>query len=140
MESMPGVGVGVMILRDNKVLLGKRLSSSLLNQEGTWTMPGGKMRTGESFEDVAYRETLEETGMKINKEKLNVISLTNDIAGKHFITIVFLCEDFEGEPKVIEPDEVTDWRWFALNELPDNIYMPSKKALKNFKDKVFYKY
>ncbi|MEI8090892.1 MAG: NUDIX domain-containing protein [bacterium] len=55
-----------MILRDGKVLLGQRhldpeKASSLMHGEGTWTMPGGKTEYHESFEEMAYRETLEET-------------------------------------------------------------------------------
>jgi len=61
-----GVGFGVMILRDGKVLLGQRhfdaaKADSELHGEGTWTMPGGKMHFGESFEETCARETLEET-------------------------------------------------------------------------------
>ncbi len=47
-----------MILRHNQVLLGQRHSDpekadSALQGEGTWTMPGGKLHYGESFEDGA---------------------------------------------------------------------------------------
>lgn len=140
-----GVGFGVMILKDNKVLLGKRhedpdKADSEVHGEGTWTMPGGKMHFGETFEDAAYRETLEETGIKINKEKLKLVSLTNDVVeDAHFVTIGFLCEDFEGEPKVMEPDEITEWQWFSLDELPDSMFFPSKKVLQNYLDKEIYK-
>lgn len=142
----PGVGVGVMILKNNKVLLGKRhndpeKASSLLHGEGTWTMPGGKLHFREGLEDMAYREVLEETGIRINKEKLKVISITNDIVeDAHFVTIGFLCEDFENEPKVMEPDEITEWKWFSLNELPTPLYFPSEKVLKNWLDKEIYKH
>jgi 8-oxo-dGTP diphosphatase len=74
MTNSIGVGFGVMILNDNnEVLLGKRhgdskKASSLLHGEGTWTMPGGKLHFGESFEEGAHREVLEETGIKINKK------------------------------------------------------------------------
>ena len=138
-----GVGFGVMILRDGKVLLGKRhddpeKASSLLHGEGTWTMPGGKLHFGESFEDAAARESLEETGIKV--KSLKVISLTNDVVeDAHFITLGFLCEDFEGEPKVMEPDEITKWEWFDLDDLPEPLYFPSAKVLENYKEKVFYK-
>ena len=141
-----GVGVGIMILRDGKVLLGKRHSdaqkaSSLLHGEGTWTMPGGKLHFGESFEQAAAREVLEETGLRINEEKLRVISVTNDIVeDAHFVTIGLLCQDFEGEPKTMEPDEITEWRWFSLNELPSPIFFPSEKILKNYRAGEFYKY
>jgi 8-oxo-dGTP diphosphatase len=58
-------------------------------------MPGGKMEFHESFEDTCHRETLEETGLQIDKDKIKIISITNDIVSdNHFVTIGFLCEDF----------------------------------------------
>ena len=137
----PGVGFGIMLFKDNKVLLGKRhedpeKASSLLHGEGTWTMPGGKLHFKEDLEEAACREVFEETGIKIRKEKLKMISVTNDIVeDAHFVTIGFLCEDFEGEVKVMEPDEITKWKWFELNNLPSPIYFPSEKILKNFFNK-----
>ena len=141
-----GIGFGVMILREGKVLLGHRhedpeKASSLMHGEGTWTMPGGKLDFGEGFEEGAFRETLEETGIKVNKEKLKVVSVTNDVVpDAHFVTIGFLCEDFEGEPKVMEPDEITEWRWFLLNELPKPLFFPSEKVLKNYFAGTVYKH
>lgn len=140
-----GVGFGVMILKDNKVLLGKRhydpnKADSELHGEGTWTMPGGKIHFGEEFEEAAAREVLEETGLKINQDKLKFISLANDkVTDAHFVTIGFLCEDFEGEPKVMEPDEITEWNWFALDALPEKMFFPSTKVLKNYLDNTVYK-
>jgi len=137
----PGVGVGIMILRNNRVLLGRRNSNpekadSELHGEGTWTMPGGKLHFKEGLEDAACREALEETGIKVNKEKLEIVSVTNDVVGDaHFVTIGFLCKDFKGEAKVMEPDEITKWKWFELNNLPSPIYFPSEKILKNFLNK-----
>ena len=146
MDKKPSVGFGIMILKDNKVLLGKRhenpeKADSELHGEGTWTMPGGKLHFGESFEKGAEREVIEETGIKINKENLKIISLTNDVVkDAHFITIGLLCENFEGEPRIMEPDEITEWRWFSLSELPNPIFFPSEKVLKNYLDKEFYKH
>lgn len=146
MENKPQVrvGFGVMILKNNQVLLGKRhddpiKASSALHGEGTWTMPGGKMHFGQSFEEEVAREALEETGIKINKDKLKFISLTNDIVtDAHFVTAGFLCEEFEGEPKVMEPDEITQWQWFDLDKLPIPIYPPSQKVINHFlSDKIY---
>ena len=140
----PGVGFGVMILKDNKLLLGKRhpdpeKASSLLHGEGTWTMPGGKLHFGESFEQGAIREVNEETGLDVISSK--VISISNDIVSDaHFVTIGLLCSKFKGQPRVMEPDEITKWQWFPINQLPEPIFPPSEKVLKNYLEKRFYNY
>ncbi len=137
-----GAGFGVMILNNRKILLGRRnddakKADSELRGEGTWTMPGGKLEFGEDFEDGAKREVLEETGMILKNAK--VICVNNDKnEHAHFITIGLLSTNFEGTPKVMEPDEITEWRWFASQELPKNIFPPSKNILENFKAKKFY--
>jgi len=137
----PGVGVGVMILRDNKVLLGKRHSDaqkadSELRGEGSWTMPGGKLDFQEELEDAAYREVFEETNIRINKDKIRIVSVTNDVVeDAHFVTIGFLCEDFEGEPKVMEPDEIIEWKWFDINNISSPMFFPSEKIIQNFINK-----
>ena len=142
MTEKPGVGFGIMILKDNKVLLGKRhedpeKASSLLKGAGTWTMPGGKLHFGETFEQGAIREVMEETGIKLNSAK--VIAINNDIVeNAHFITVGLLSEDFEGQAKVTEPEEITEWQWFSLDNLPSPLYFPSEKILKNFKENKFY--
>lgn len=134
MEKVTRVGIGIMILKDSKVLLGKRhedpeKADSELHGEGTWTMPGGKIDFGESPEEAACREVMEETG--IEAKNLEVINISNDLSGEaHFITIGFLCRDFEGEPKVREPDEITEWKWFPLDALPSPVFFPSEKLLK----------
>lgn len=137
----PGVGVGIMILKDNKVLLGKRHSDpekadSELHGEGSWTMPGGKLHFKEDLKEAAFREVFEETGAKIDKDELEIISVTNDIVeDAHFVTIGFLCRGLPEEPKLMEPDEITEWRWFELDKLPSHIFFPSEKILKNFFNK-----
>ncbi len=138
-----GVGCGVMLLKDNKVLLGKRhkdpdKADSELHGEGTWTMPGGKLHYGETFEECARREVREETGMKLKKVK--VMCVNNDKnEHAHFVTVGLFSDDFEGEPKVMEPDEITEWKWFALDKLPEKMFFPSAKILENYKKDVFYK-
>ena len=137
-----GVGFGVMILKDNKILLGKRhedpeKASSLLNGAGTWTMPGGKLHFGETFEEGVKREVMEETGIKLNSAE--VLAINNDrVEGAHFVTIGLLSKDFEGEAKVMEPDEITQWNWFELNNLPSPLFFPSKEILENYNQKKFY--
>ncbi|MBW2993513.1 NUDIX domain-containing protein [Candidatus Woesearchaeota archaeon] len=145
-DKIMGAGFGIMILKDNKVLLGKRhddaeKADSLLHGEGTWTMPGGKLHFGEELKEAAVREVLEETGIILTKEQIKAISVTNDVVhDAHFVTVGFLCENCSHEPKVMEPDEITEWKWFELSNLPKKVYFPSMKIIKNFLDKEFYKH
>jgi 8-oxo-dGTP diphosphatase len=136
-------GVGILIIKNDKVLMGKRndnpeKADSVLHGEGLWTCPGGKLDFGNKISDMARKEVLEETGIKANELKL--ISVTNEIVkDAHFVTIGFLCKDFENEPKVMEPDEITEWKWFSFNELPANIYPPSEKLINNYLEDKIYK-
>ena len=137
-----GVGFGVLILKNEKILLGKRhtdpiKASSDLHGEGTWTMPGGKLHFGETFEEGARREVMEETGIQVGK--LRCISLSNNIVrDAHFVTVGFLCEDFNGEAKVKEPDEITEWKWFDIEKLPAPMFPPSQEVLSNYLRDQFY--
>jgi len=143
-EQRPRVGFGVMILHEGKVLLGKRhddpeKADSALHGEGTWTMPGGKLDFGERLADAAIRELVEETGLKADPNKLKLISLTDDaLEDVHFVTAGFLCEDFEGEPQVMEPDEITKWEWFDIGSLPSPMYFPSQKVMDHYLSKNIY--
>ncbi len=137
-----GAGFGVMLLKDNKILLGRRHQDPLkadseLRGEGTWTMPGGKLEFGETFEEGAKREVKEETGIEI--KDAGVICVSNDTNEyAHFITIGLLSEDFEGEPEVMEPDEIIEWKWFDIDNPPSPLYFPSARVLENYKKGSFY--
>jgi mutator protein MutT len=138
MAQNPRVGVGVLILKGGKVLLGRRhedpkKADSELHGEGTWTLPGGKVEFGEKLAETCVREVFEETGLKITENALELINVSDDILpDAHFVTAGFLCRDFEGEPKVLEPDEITEWKWFSIERLPKPLFGPSRKLLEAF--------
>ena len=47
----------------------------------------------------------------------------NSIGPKaHFVTIGLFAEEFEGEPEVMEPEEITHWKWFSFDELPEKVF------------------
>ncbi|MDD5569242.1 MAG: NUDIX domain-containing protein [Candidatus Pacebacteria bacterium] len=137
-----GVGFGVLLFKEGKILLGRRhadpeKADSELHGEGTWTMPGGKLEFGESFEDGARREVREETGLQL--DDLKIICVNNDKnEHAHFVTIGLFSDKFSGEPKVTEPDEIVEWQWFSFDDLPFPLYFPSAKIIENYKKNLFY--
>ena len=138
------VGIAVMIIKEEKVLLGHRhpdpeKASSELHGEGTWTLPGGKVDFDEKLADAAKREAFEECGIEV--DELQVVSLGDEIIpDKHFVTVGFIAKKFRGEPKVTEPDEITEWKWFDLNNMPSPMFFPAKKVIDNYLDKKLYRF
>lgn len=141
-DKQVGVGVGVLILKDNKVLLGKRhedyiKADSELEGEGTWTMPGGKLEFGESFDRAAKRETKEETGIELKEVK--VICINNDqTETAQFVTIGLLAEAWSGQPQAREPEKITRWNWFDQEDLPSPLYPLSAKILQKYQQGIFF--
>jgi len=137
-----GAGLGVILVRDGKILLGKRhpdpdKADSAFRSSGEWCLPGGKLDWGETFEAGAIREVQEETGITI--EDPTVISVHNcKNEHAHFMTVGLKAEKWQGEAQVMEPDEITEWDWFELDDLPQPRYFPSFMVIENYLQKKFY--
>lgn len=138
----PGLGVGVMILKGNKILLGLRnpdkiKASSELQGQGTWTMPGGKVEYMEKLIDAAKRELEEETSLKATK--LDILCVSDDMTDTaHYVTVGFIAREYSGEVKTMEPETILEWQWFDLDNLPENLYGPSKKCISKYKSGIIY--
>jgi len=125
MKRKPKLGVGVLIEKNGKILLGKRCEGWA---NGTWTLIGGKLKPGETYIDGARREAKEETGLEI--DDLELITKNEDhIKGITYITFGLKPKIIKGEPKAMEPDEIERWEWFDLKNLPEKMYVPSKKMI-----------
>ncbi len=113
----PHVGIGVIVMRGGKVLMGKRKNA---HGEGTWAFPGGHLEYGESFDDCAKREVMEETSMTIASPVVKG-PYTNAVfenEQKHYVTLYLIAKDVRGEPEVREPDKCEGWAWFDWDKLP----------------------
>ena len=128
MNERPKVGIGVMVIKNNKILLGKRKNS---HGDGSWSFPGGHLEFGETWEDCAKRETAEETEIKI--KNVRFATATNDIfetEEKHYITLFMLADYDSGEVKIMEPEKCEQWDWFDWKDLPQPLFLPIQNVLK----------
>jgi 8-oxo-dGTP diphosphatase len=122
------VGVGVVIVKNGKVLFGKRLNA---HGDGTWSTPGGHLEYGETFEQCARREVLEETGTQI--KNIRYITTTNDFfkkEQKHYVTIFVLADWASGEPQVLEPDKMVEWDWYEWQKRPNHVFLTIENLAK----------
>ncbi|NLT08646.1 MAG: NUDIX hydrolase [Ruminococcus sp.] len=115
-------GAGVIIINGNdEILLQKRTDN------GYWDYPAGSMELGESFEECARREVMEETGLLCGE-----LEFFMDLSGEdsfyeypngdqvYLAVILYICRDFAGSMRVQE-EEASMQRFFPIDELPENI-------------------
>lgn len=124
---VPKVGVGVILLQQNKVLLGQRIGAHGAN---TWSFPGGHLEFNESWADCAIRETKEETGLEI--EQVQFAAVTNDLfplERRHYVTIFMISRHIQGQPVVMEPHKCMRWDWFSWHELPTPLFIPVQNLI-----------
>jgi 8-oxo-dGTP diphosphatase len=89
------------------------------------------LRYGESVEECARRELLEETGLLLNEVKLG--PYTNDIfdeANCHYVTLYAVGDSFAGDAELREPEKCEEWRWFEWSYLPRPLFLPIQNLLK----------
>ncbi len=134
----PKIGVGVIIENEKKeILIGKRIGS----HSPYFSIPGGHLEMGETFEEAAIKEVFEETGLKIFDPK--VICVTNNLktfheSGKHYISVILLIQKFTGSAEVKEKDKCESWGWFSINKIPEPHFDASEFAIKCYLENKFY--
>lgn len=135
MEKRPYIGIGCFVFRDGKFLSGCRKGA---HGDGTWSVPGGHLEFGESFEETASREVFEETGLKIKNIRFGAV--TNDYfeeENKHYVTIWMLSDWDSGEAQILEPEKFIDQKWVDFKSLPEKLFLPWKQLLHSeFIDKI----
>lgn len=122
----PLVGVGITVIKNGKVLLGKRKGA---HGAGHWSFAGGHLEFGESIEDCAKRELAEETGLKALSIKLG--PWTNDIIekNKHYVTVFVFVDLFEGILTLQEPHKCEGWEWFDWDSMPTPLFAPIRSLI-----------
>jgi len=127
MQNNVRVGVGVFVFKDGKFLMQMRQGS---HGAETWSLPGGHLEFGESFEETARREVKEETDLEITNVRFGAV--TNDQfidEGKHYVTVWVLSDWESGKEHITEPDKCTAQKWFTFADLPANLFLPWKQLL-----------
>ena len=115
------VGIGVIVVKEKSVLLGKRKGA---HGSGEWAFPGGHLEYLETPSICAYRELLEETGLKAHS--LSEGPWVNAIIDhdKHYVTLFMIVKKFSGSPAVLEPHKCEGWEWFDWEHLPQPLFSP----------------
>jgi 8-oxo-dGTP diphosphatase len=123
----PKVGVGALVIRDDKVLLVQRLMQP---EQGKWSIPAGFLDHGEDPRQTAEREVFEETGLRVRVFDLLDV-LTNPLQkGGASIFILFRAELLGGEMEA--GDDAGAAGFFAPHELPELAFASTREAIRYY--------
>jgi len=114
----PLIGVGSIIIEDDRVVLVKRAHPPI---QGQWSIPGGVLEIGEFVREAAIREAQEETGLIVEPGELlgvfdRILRDPDKRVQYHYVLIDFLCRRVGGELRAAS--DAAEVRWFAPDELP----------------------
>jgi 8-oxo-dGTP diphosphatase len=114
---LPLVGVGSIIIENDRVLLAKRAHPPI---QGQWSIPGGVLEVGELIREAAIREAREETGLIVEPGELlgvydRILRNPEKRVHYHYVLIDFLCRRIGGE--LHAASDAAEVRWFTREEL-----------------------
>ena len=126
--------IGVIIQdADNKILLGKR--KNVLG-DGTWGLPGGHVKIGETIFECARREVYDEVGIELKGlELVGVAEMLNTGEDFQLVEIGYKSRNWEGILELKDHKYCSEWGFFPLDKLPDNIFKPHEDIVEIVKAK-----
>jgi ADP-ribose pyrophosphatase len=114
----PRVAVGAIVFKDGRILLVQRGQPPA---EGYWAIPGGSIEIGETLQEAAQREILEETGVSIQARDpvftFDVIERDpNGVVRFHYVVVDLMADYVDGTPQ--PAGDAAGARWVSPAELP----------------------
>ena len=118
----------MVFVRRGRVFLARRRGA---HGEDTWGSAGGHLEFGETLEECARREAMEELGVAVGE--LRVLCLSNIVAyGRHYVDVEFLGEIGEQEPApTAEDGSFGEYGWYPLTDLPQPLFEPMRLAIES---------
>lgn len=122
------IGVRALVIEGDKILLVKHTY-----MDG-WYSIGGGVEKGESPIQALKRELMEEVGVEVLHSPKIFGAYHNNAEGRDDYVVLYICERFK-QTKPSQSFEIQEMRWFALDDLPEDLSPGTKRRLEEYRDK-----
>lgn len=124
-EIRPSVGVATVVIKDNKILIGKDTRKG-----DVYGVPGGHWENGETIKECSLREVKEESGISAkNPTLISVYDFYREDKGKSYVTIGMKADYDSGETKDLEDEGRLEWNWYLPEDALKLNLFPADKIL-----------
>ena len=130
------VAVHLFLVQHGRILLLRRQNTGY--EDGNYSVVAGHIDGGEEIKDAMIREAREEAGINIRRSDLEVVEVMHLKSDREYISFFLAASTWAGEITNTEPDKCDDLRWFDLSDLPNNTIPYIKRAIENYRNRVWF--
>jgi ADP-ribose pyrophosphatase YjhB (NUDIX family) len=134
-DNRPNVGVATIVVKDDKILLGKDAPKS-----DVYGLPGGHWESGETLKECSARETKEESGVVCSNQKLvSIYDFYREDKKKSYLTFGMSAEYVSGNLTDLKNEGRSHWDWYSYEDaMKLNLFPPDRILLERFKSGIVY--
>ena len=126
----------LFLVRDERILLLRRCNTDY--EDGKYSVIAGHMDGAETAREAICREAHEEAGIELTPDDLAFAQVVHRADRGERVSFFFEARRWRGEPRNMEPHKADDFRWVALDALPDNMVPYVRRAIERWRTGAFY--
>ena len=130
------VAVHLLLIDSGRILLLRRFNTGY--QDGNYSLVAGHIDGGEELRAAMSREAREEAGIEISPSDLSVAGVMHLMTDREYITFFLQATEWSGQVVNAEPDKCDDLSWFDLDNLPENTIPYVRRAISNYRARIFF--
>lgn len=129
------VAVHLILIENGKILLLRRYNTGY--EDGNYSVVAGHIDGNESVIKAMQREALEEAGIKIKEEDLEIVHVMHrKTQNRESIDYFLTCKNYEGKIAIMEKDKCDELAFYDLDKLPNNIIPYVKKGIEDSQNNI----
>ena len=129
------VAVHLMLIENGKILLLRRYNTGY--EDGNYSVVAGHIDGNESVVRAMRREALEEAGIKIKEEDLEIVHVMHRKSeDRESIDYFLTCKSYTGKISIMEKDKCDELKFYDLDKLPINVIPNVRKGIEYYQNDV----